>query len=218
MTQLIWANCLSRTTKYGFRKRWNDTFLTCKSFWIETSMLSWKFVELINFTNYRTSPAWKKICQRFIRVSLVFRFVHFQSWKYRILLVVRRKHFVSRKMQRRKWSADSCKSDPSVRRDRMSAWETDEWKQGNWSTTFALIYVIKRCNFHTIPNIHPRVCIWKLDCLSLTPFYVNITFLCASITAATINFLLWGNQNFLMLKYMEIIQRKLYNFLTLFLL
>lgn len=53
----------------------------------------------------------------------------------------------------------SCKSDSSVLRDRMSLHlETDEWRRGKRTMPSALIYVIKRCNFHTMSNIHWREC------------------------------------------------------------
>lgn len=53
----------------------------------------------------------------------------------------------------------SCKSDSSVLRDRMSLHlETNEWRRGKRTMPSALIYVIKRCNFHTMSNIHCREC------------------------------------------------------------
>lgn len=44
--------------------------------------------------------------------------------------------------------------------------ETDGWMQGKRTTLFALICVIKRCNFHTMSNIHCRERVCWLDCLA----------------------------------------------------
>ena len=74
-----------------------------------------------------------------------------------------RRHLISRKKQSGNWEvwewSLSCKSDSSILRDRMSLHlETDEWRRGKRTMPSALIYVIKRCNFHTMSNIHWREC------------------------------------------------------------
>lgn len=78
-----------------------------------------------------------------------------------------RRHLISRKKQSGNWEVwewsvvdlSRAKAIRRFLRDRMSLHlETDEWRRGKRTMPSALIYVIKRCNFHTMSNIHWREC------------------------------------------------------------